>query len=50
MSEQNSKFCAEITVNGKDYRYFSINKAGQHYAADFQRLPFSLKVLLENLL
>ena len=36
---------------GRDrYAYFSLKIAGQAVGADFSRLPFSLKVLLENLL
>ena len=37
-----------LRVNGSDYRYFSLEKLGQ--AHDITRLPFSLKILLENLL
>ncbi len=37
-----------LNVNGQDYRYFSLEKLAETY--DVSRLPFSLKVLLENLL
>ena len=37
-----------LNVNGKDYRYFRLPALAPEY--DLQRLPFSLKVLLENLL
>ncbi|MDX1555690.1 MAG: aconitase family protein, partial [Xanthomonadales bacterium] len=37
-----------LNVNGRDYRYFSLEKLAGSY--DVKRLPFSLKVLLENLL
>jgi aconitate hydratase len=37
-----------LTVNGQDYRYFSLEKLGQQF--DISHLPFSLKILLENLL
>ena len=37
-----------LTVNGQDYRYYSLDKLGQQF--DISRLPFSLKILLENLL
>ena len=40
---------ATLTVGGKDYSYFSIAKAAEHFG-DASRLPFSMKVLLENLL
>jgi aconitate hydratase len=39
---------SSLEVNGRNYRYYSLAKlAGQH---DISRLPFSLKILLENLL
>ncbi len=37
-----------LTVNGIDYTIFSLAKLGQRY--DLSRLPFSMKILLENLL
>jgi len=37
-----------LTVDGTDYRYFSLAKLAEHH--DISRLPFSLKILLENLL
>lgn len=39
-----------LTVNGKNYQIFSIKAAEQAGLGDLSRLPFSLKVLLENLL
>jgi len=39
-----------LTVNGKNYDYFSIPAAGKALGVDFTRLPYSMKVLLENLL
>ena len=37
-----------LTVDGKSYDYFSIPEA-EKKLGDMSRLPFSLKVLLENL-
>ncbi len=37
-----------LNVNGQEFRYYSLAKLGQQY--DISRLPFSLKILLENLL
>jgi aconitate hydratase len=37
-----------LSVNDKDYDYFSLPTLGEHI--DISRLPFSLKILLENLL
>ncbi|WP_029008590.1 aconitate hydratase AcnA [Azospirillum halopraeferens] len=39
-----------LTVGGRSYDYFSLTAAGEAGAGDLSRLPFSLKVLLENLL
>ena len=39
-----------LTVGGKNYDYFSLEAAAQAAGlGDISRLPFSLKVLLENL-
>ena len=40
----------QLTVDGRTYDYFSIEAAGKALGIDFGRLPYSLKVLLENLL
>ncbi len=40
---------ATLDVNGKKYAYYSLAKAAEKYG-DISRLPFSMKVLLENLL
>lgn len=40
----------ELKVNGKAYDYFSIKEAEKKLSKDFSRLPYSLKVILENLL
>ena len=39
---------SQLNVNGKSYAYFSLAKLGETY--DISRLPYSLKILLENLL
>ena len=39
-----------LTVDGKDYTYFSLTKAEQNGLKGISRLPYSMKVLLENLL
>ena len=39
-----------LSVNGKEYDYFSLPAAAEAGLGDIARLPFSLKVLLENLL
>lgn len=37
-----------LSVNGTDYTIFSLTKLGRRF--DLARLPFSMKILLENLL
>ncbi|MCR9192899.1 MAG: aconitate hydratase AcnA [Gammaproteobacteria bacterium] len=39
-----------LEVDGKSYQYFSLKKAEQNHDQALERLPYSLKVLLENLL
>ncbi len=41
---------AQLDVGGKSYEYFSLVKAQDALGKDISRLPFTLKVLLENLL
>ncbi|WP_181705100.1 aconitate hydratase AcnA [Chthonobacter rhizosphaerae] len=51
MSSLDSFHCRkELTVGDKTYVYFSLTDAEQNGLAGISRLPFSLKVLLENLL
>ncbi|ANU08814.1 aconitate hydratase AcnA [Paraurantiacibacter namhicola] len=38
-----------LDVNGKEFAYYSLSKAGEKLG-DVSKLPFSLKVLLENML
>jgi len=40
---------SELRVGDKTFRFFSLRKLGQH-GFDVDRLPFSLRILLENLL
>jgi len=42
------KTASQLACNNKSYKYFSLKKLSAHYA--IERLPFSLKILLENLL
>ena len=39
-----------LTVGDKEYDYFSLEAAAEAGLGDISRLPYSLKVLLENLL
>ncbi|ODS62243.1 MAG: aconitate hydratase 1 [Arenimonas sp. SCN 70-307] len=38
----------QLAVNGKTYTFYSLAKLGQRF--DLKRLPYSMKILLENLL
>jgi aconitate hydratase len=39
-----------LTVSGKTFTYFSLRKLGSAFAGGLNRLPVSLRILLENLL
>ncbi|MCS6854623.1 MAG: aconitate hydratase AcnA [Elioraea sp.] len=39
-----------LTVDGRDYAYFSLPEAARALGVDLSRLPMSLKILLENVL
>ena len=44
-----SECCRSLSVDGKEYDYFSLEVLAERYP-DVKKLPYSLKVLLENLL
>jgi aconitate hydratase len=44
------KSLSEITIDGKNYKYYSLKKAEENGLEGISKLPKSLKVLLENLL
>jgi aconitate hydratase len=48
MSRDSFATRTQLDVNGASYTYFSLPKLGQHF--DLRRLPYSMKILLENLL
>ncbi len=39
-----------LCIDGKTYQYFSLKEAGKKLSTDLAKMPFSLKVILENLL
>ncbi|MBC7385264.1 MAG: aconitate hydratase AcnA [Cryobacterium sp.] len=41
---------SSFSLEGKNYRYFSVKKFAETNGTDISKLPFSLKILLENLL
>lgn len=48
MEKQNYK--KTLNVNGKSYSYYSIKKLQEDGFANIERLPFSIRILVENLL
>ncbi|MFA5573693.1 MAG: aconitate hydratase AcnA [Brumimicrobium sp.] len=47
MSYPKAKFVKELSVNGKTYKYSSLKDLE---GADVERLPFSIRILLENII
>ena len=45
-----NEFVGRITVQGQTYKTFDISRLEQQGIADMQRLPYSIKILVENLL
>jgi aconitate hydratase len=50
MSKNSFDCLTQLNVSGKEYHYFDLNLAAEHGLSGISKLPFSLKVLLENLL
>src|SRR3989338_9605204 len=51
MKSHNSlQICRKLTVNGRSYSYYSLPQAEIAGLSGISHLPFSLKILLENLL
>lgn len=46
----NSNYAKDIIVNGRSYRIFDINKAANDIQLELKRLPYSLRILFENVL
>ena len=49
-SKNTFKSLSKITINGKDYKYYSLLEAEKNGLDGISKLPKSIKVLLENLL
>ena len=43
-------FFKSLKVNGQEYHYYDIKELGARKIADIERLPFSIRILVENLL
>ena len=49
-SKNTYKSLSKITINGKDYKYYSLKESEKNGLDGISKLPKSIKVLLENLL
>ena len=49
-SKNTYKSLSKITINGKDYKYYSLKESEKNGLEGISKLPKSIKVLLENLL
>jgi aconitate hydratase len=43
-------FVKELSIDGKTYKYYDISALSDQGIADVERLPFSIRILVENLL
>ncbi len=50
LSQNSLESRTDMEINGIRYAYYDIQKAAKALNTDFTRLPFSLKILVENLL
>ena len=50
LGQDTLKTRSRLKVGAKTYTYYSVPKAAKALGLDFDRLPYSLKVILENLL
>ena len=44
------KTFSKIDIEDKKYLYFDLNKLASHFKFNLSTLPFSIKILLENLI
>lgn len=49
MSDLRAEMKETLEVNGKTYTYYSLNKVAERFGIDIKKLPYSQRVLLENL-
>ena len=45
-----NKIKKELELNGKKFSFFSLKEASKVFGKDISKLPYSLKILLENIL
>ena len=39
-----------IQINNENFKYFDLNKAANYFGINLNRIPISIKIILENLL
>ena len=39
-----------IEINNQNFNYFDLNKVAKHFEINLNKIPISIKVILENLL
>ena len=47
---EKNEFINQVKVQGKEYRIFDINRLEEKGIASVRQLPYSIKILVENLL
>ena len=50
MSKETNNFLDKIVINQKKYNFFSLDKASTKTWLRLKKLPFTYRILLENLL
>ena len=50
MSKETNNFLDTIQINKKKYAFFNLTKASKTIGLDLKKLPFTYRVLLENLI
>src|SRR5690625_1911027 len=41
---------SKITIDGKTFTFFSLKKLEEMFLSDFSKLPYTFKILLENII
>ena len=50
MSKKTNNFLDTISIDKKKYAFFNLNKVSKEFGSDLKKLPYTYKILLENLL
>lgn len=44
------EYCSNLTVNGKIFSFYDLEKVAKSYDVKVEELPYSIRILLESLL